>query len=222
MKNIQVSQITKDRLLGLEVGDNGYIIMPIDKNVLIDHIDSYLSVGITLITPTTKRWSKEEIAENNKREQCMIFKNFSRKDKGKSREFITRCQTPSEAKKTIDLHNKNRHSPLQQGDKFYVGEEFYITENESIVYRSCISDIETIAYHNQVSKQMFSDQMKPDQSRLQGECLGVEVVKMKDIQPRNILVNYHRVFAEHNKLHNTNITPSMEDYVFLIELRRDK
>ena len=44
--------------------------------------------GITLMTPTTKRWSKEQIEKNDSIEQTMIFSNFSAMDLGTGRQLI--------------------------------------------------------------------------------------------------------------------------------------
>lgn len=44
--------------------------------------------GITLMTPTTKRWSKEQIEKNDSIEQTMVFSNFSSMDLGTGRQLI--------------------------------------------------------------------------------------------------------------------------------------
>ena len=44
--------------------------------------------GITLITPQTKDWSKEQMEKSNLEEQSMIFSNFSPMDYGKSRQRV--------------------------------------------------------------------------------------------------------------------------------------
>jgi len=44
--------------------------------------------GVTLMTPTTKRWSKEQIEKNDNIEQTMIFSNFSATDLGIGRELV--------------------------------------------------------------------------------------------------------------------------------------
>jgi len=185
MKNIQLPQITKDRLLELKVGESGNIIIPISEEI-------------------------EVIINNNTDKEygdCLRYK-----DKSDGHISI----------RSYDEFFK-KWSLLQQGDKFYIGEEFAIYKNpfgsQSIIsYGTWKSNL----YIGDKSEVQSANQMQPHQSRFQGECLNVEVVKMQDIQPRNILINYHRIFAEHNKLHNTTVTPSMDDYVFLLEVRRDK
>lgn len=44
--------------------------------------------GTTIITPTTKKWSKEEMERNEETESRMIFTDFSFEDTGKSRQLV--------------------------------------------------------------------------------------------------------------------------------------
>ena len=44
-----------------------------------------LRLGETLITPTTKSWTAEQIEANDKLEELIIFTDFSDKDQGKTR-----------------------------------------------------------------------------------------------------------------------------------------
>lgn len=44
-----------------------------------------LREGTTLITPTTKSWTPEQIEANEKIEELIIFTDFSEKDQGRSR-----------------------------------------------------------------------------------------------------------------------------------------
>ena len=134
MTNIQLPQITKDRLLELEAGEIGTFIVPIEIS------DKAFS---------SKELYKELIIEE---------------------------------------------SPLQSGDKFYIG-----------------------------SADTAPDKMQPHQSRFQGKCLSVEVIKINSIVSPNDMLNklkYNAIVFQHNKLFNTNITPIMDDYVFLIEIKR--
>jgi len=48
----------------------------------------YWSVGHVLDTPTTRRFSLEEMKRSQEREGCMVFKNFHTHDSGKSRELV--------------------------------------------------------------------------------------------------------------------------------------
>ena len=62
--------------------------------------------GSLLDTRITKKFSKEEWQNSQYIENCMIFKNFSYFDKGKSRIFIMKLNTPEEVRKRINKHNK--------------------------------------------------------------------------------------------------------------------
>lgn len=44
--------------------------------------------GVTLMTPTIKRWSKDEIEMNDNIEQTMIFSNFHVMDLGTGRQLV--------------------------------------------------------------------------------------------------------------------------------------
>ncbi len=44
--------------------------------------------GTTILTPTTKRWSKEEMERNEETESRMIFTDFSFEDTGRSRQLV--------------------------------------------------------------------------------------------------------------------------------------
>ncbi len=44
--------------------------------------------GRTLITAQTKRWSKEEMEENNKIEKSIVFSDFTSYDEGRSRKKV--------------------------------------------------------------------------------------------------------------------------------------
>ena len=44
--------------------------------------------GTTILTPTTKRWSQEQLDHSDEIEKSMIFDNFKSIDSGKSREMI--------------------------------------------------------------------------------------------------------------------------------------
>jgi hypothetical protein len=44
--------------------------------------------GTTLLTPITKKWSKEEMERNEETESRMIFTDFSFEDSGRSRKLV--------------------------------------------------------------------------------------------------------------------------------------
>jgi len=114
----------------------------------------------------------------------------------------------------IDCESKDefisKYSLMQQGDKFYIGEKF----NDGATDTSIIS----------------ANQIMPDQSRFHGECLSVDIIRVGDLQAIQLgckdsnkgRAKYKKIISQYNKLHNTNITTSMENYVFLIEARRTK
>ena len=56
------------------------------------------SRGFTLVTRATKRWSREEFEENDKRERRTIFFDFSMFDEGRSREHVCTFHVEDEAK----------------------------------------------------------------------------------------------------------------------------
>ena len=62
--------------------------------------------GCLLTTRTTMKWSKQQRIEANKRESCMVFKNFSFIDEGRSRIFVKPCKTSEEASTVVIKHNK--------------------------------------------------------------------------------------------------------------------
>ena len=172
VKNIQLPQITKDRLLDLKVGEVEYIIVPI--------------IGITI-------------------------KNFSILDVD---EFILYW------------------SPLKKGQSFYIGEEFADAHKNKIRYSfNKVYYRDDCPYKEAIWRP--ADQMQPHQSRFYGECLSVIVTDLDHcvMDTRKQLYGntsdeffryYKDLVLQHNKLHNTNIPPSMDDYVLLGKVRRDK
>lgn len=184
MKNIQLPKITLDRLLSVEVGESGYIIMPINFN------------------HTMYSFLFEHGTNNFKKDVAIAVL-----------------------------------SPLQQGDKFFLGEEFACDKGSGdYIYTKDLKNVprEFIA---------TALQMQPHQSRFPlGTCLNVEVVKPEEMDFDKALTFYpyetcdedglaiyehlelyvDDLASQHNKLHGTNIIPSMDDYVFLLEVRREK
>ena len=67
--------------------------------------DERLAVGRTLITRITKTWTSQQIKENDKYENCMVFAHFQAMDDGKSREFVCKFDTPQEARRFVRNHN---------------------------------------------------------------------------------------------------------------------
>ena len=86
--------------------------------------DEYLKQGFTLETSQTRRWSKQQWDENDARERCYIFANFSRVDDGKGRVFVLKCSDSSTAAKLVSEHNskvrenraKKQHYKKEEND----------------------------------------------------------------------------------------------------------
>jgi len=55
------------------------------------HTPGPWSVGRTLLTPETRKWSKEQIEKNDSIEEQFIFANFHAEDQGKGRICIASC-----------------------------------------------------------------------------------------------------------------------------------
>ena len=214
MKNIQLPQITLDRLLNLEVGESGYIIMPIDtKGISFNNQDE----NFTIVKAFDCVWCK------GKDPNCTDCY-------GTGKIWDIDCESKDEF--------VNKYSPLQQGDEFYVGENKYKSAPTSGVTSLNIQNMNTLQIDIQ------ADQMQPQQSRFCGTCLSVEVVKANKLwlngasritgiqdlghndpdsdSKLEVQCFYEVVVYQHNKLHNTNIIPSKDDNVFLIEVKRDK
>ena len=62
--------------------------------------------GRTLLTSTTKRWTKEQWDSNEYVEKCCAFVHFSNRDNGKSRQLVAKFDTPEECEIAILDHNK--------------------------------------------------------------------------------------------------------------------
>jgi hypothetical protein len=61
--------------------------------------------GRTLLTPMTKRWTKEELDNNDSSEKCKAFVNFFEKDQGRSRELVYIYNSIEECENAIKNHN---------------------------------------------------------------------------------------------------------------------
>lgn len=57
--------------------------------------------GITLGTPETRRWTTEQIEQNNERERCLVFARFTPLDAGRSRELVAHVFTSEEDARLI-------------------------------------------------------------------------------------------------------------------------
>jgi hypothetical protein len=54
--------------------------------------------GITLVTPQTRHWSKEQIGENDAHERLRVFAFFRDHDQGRSRELVAECRSEADAR----------------------------------------------------------------------------------------------------------------------------
>lgn len=61
------------------------------------HTSGDWSIGVTLLTPTTKKWTAEQIAENDEIENRTVFSNFHSLDNGRSRYRICICNCVEDA-----------------------------------------------------------------------------------------------------------------------------
>ncbi len=53
--------------------------------------------GFVLFTNGTKRWSDEQMKENNEHEGRIVFSNFTEADQGRSRKRVCVCETKEDA-----------------------------------------------------------------------------------------------------------------------------
>lgn len=61
--------------------------------------------GRLLLTQNTKRWTQEQRHAADEQERCMVFKNFSASDEGRSRVFVCKCASPTEAAELVKRLN---------------------------------------------------------------------------------------------------------------------
>lgn len=65
------------------------------------------ATGITLMTPDTRRWTKERIKNNDSVENKIVFENFNYRDEGRSRKRICVCDDHETAALICSIHNNN-------------------------------------------------------------------------------------------------------------------
>lgn len=58
--------------------------------------------GKTLMTAQTRRWSAQQVAENDKIEGRMIFEGFSARDEGRGRQLVAACESPEQANRIVE------------------------------------------------------------------------------------------------------------------------
>jgi len=67
---------------------------------------NYWQQGELLYTKDTAKLSEEDFNNADFIERCMIFKDFSYRDQGRSRIFISKSQSPEIAYKKLNFHNR--------------------------------------------------------------------------------------------------------------------
>lgn len=93
------------------------------------------SQGITLITGQTRKWTPEQVEENDRRERRMIFSGFTAADKGRSRKYIAVCDREEDAKHIV--HCVNQYDPMLaalKGLYKMVEENFYVDDSMMAAY----------------------------------------------------------------------------------------
>jgi hypothetical protein len=68
-------------------------------------------VGKTLLTPTTRRWSKDEWYANEARERRCVFRYFTSLDQGRGRELIAEFRNPDDAALAVKAVNELNARP---------------------------------------------------------------------------------------------------------------
>ena len=164
MINYQPTQINKDRLLELEIGEEGTFIVPAGKHTC-DNFD---------------------MSGDRELKSCI------------------RC-----------------YPPLQKDDSFYIGEEFrtlndYENESSIVQFKSGLEE------QDKYFDWQPADQMQPHQSRGHYVVVDVECILFSEIysNTKESAFDYINIVEQHNQIHQTNIAPSMNDYVFYYIVKR--
>lgn len=63
------------------------------------------SQGYTLCTPITRKWSFEQIQENNRTENRIAFARFSMEDSGKNRQYVYAFSSAELCEIACHIHN---------------------------------------------------------------------------------------------------------------------
>ena len=147
---------------------------------------------------------------------------------GEECSFIVPCNIP----KSILLDENETDafilslSPLQTQDEFFIAEECYTNDNVNFDY-GIPSRVDKHVYpycvnYNRYKTKLDTSQMTPEQSRFHGVVVGVSVKKLNLSYENKLskVVDYRILVARHNELYNTNIEPSLEDYVFYLTVKR--
>ena len=90
-------------------------------------VDGNFKLGYTISTSETRKWSKEELEENNAHEEKRVFANFNPDDQGRSRVLICECKTAGQAMNVLSALRITRLDT-----KFELAETIYklISTNE--------------------------------------------------------------------------------------------
>lgn len=70
------------------------------------HTPGRLTQGYTLATPQTRQWSGQQWEQNEAREKCLVFADFTSIDLGRSRKLVAQChQGPEDARRLAACWN---------------------------------------------------------------------------------------------------------------------
>lgn len=70
------------------------------------HTQGRLKQGYTLATPQTRQWTGEQWEQNEAREKCLVFADFTPLDEGRGRKLVAACrQGPEDARRLVACWN---------------------------------------------------------------------------------------------------------------------
>ena len=69
------------------------------------HTQGRLTVGRTLRTRQTERWTDEEVAHNDAIESRLVFAHFTAADEGRGRFRVAECREPADAAELVRRWN---------------------------------------------------------------------------------------------------------------------
>ena len=115
------------------------------------------------------------------------------------------------------LSTMTQASPLQTGDDFFIAEGFtYYDTIDKVYYKD-----NKFVHGNEIWQD--ASQMTSEQSRFHGIVINVEVRRLDiDFGEYWVCNNYVDLVTQHNILHDTDIKPYLNDYMFRITIRRVK
>lgn len=241
--NIQLPQISLDWLLQLKVGEEGNIIVPIDsKHKDIDVQDDliYYERDTPESNCISGYFSSELVEDFIKTESPLQKDEEFYVGEDLYGAIDTKTLTLSGEKVGYSTVTTAKRYPELKDEDFIV---FNVSKKEAELEKSESEHIYNL--DATVKRTKEASQMTPEQSRLHGVCVDVEVHKYMDIcsvewdnnisklhsfKKGNVMCcgcddvdkedYYNILVSQHNALHNTNIEPSLDDYVFYITIKR--